>query len=386
VTAPYALVGEVLTPEAVGLAAIVIQGGKILELVRSPRPKDPPPEQRMVSGTISPGFIDLQINGAFGIDVGPDAAGLRTLAGKLPQTGTTSFLPTAISWPVERYRAFLEALNDASSDRGARILGAHLEGPFLSPARKGAHDPDNLRPVDLGLLRELLSSGGVRVMTLAPELPGSEKAAELIREIGAVASIGHTDATYEETLRALDAGFSKGTHLYNAMSSFEHRAPGAVGALLTDDRVRAGIIADGVHVHEGALRLAYREKGPGGLALVTDAMEAAGMDEGEYELSGRRVRLENDAVRLPDGTLAGSVLTIDQAVRNAVEFLGIPLEDAVRMASETPARILGLSEKGRVAPGADADLVVLSAEGMVEETIVAGETVYHRRRGQSHAG
>jgi len=386
VTAPYALVGEVLTPEAVGLAAIVIQGGKILELVRSPRPKDLPPEQRMVSGTISPGFTDLQINGAFGIDVGPDAAGLRTLAGKLPQTGTTSFLPTAISWPVERYRAFLEALKDASSDRGARILGAHLEGPFLSPARKGAHDPDNLRPVDLGLLRELLSSGGVRVMTLAPELPGSEKTAELIRESGAVASIGHTDATYEETLRALDAGFSKGTHLYNAMSSFEHRAPGAVGALLTDDRVRAGIIADGVHVHEGALRLAYREKGPGGLALVTDAMEAAGMDEGEYELSGRRVRLENDAVRLPDGTLAGSALTIDQAVRNAVEFLGIPLEDAVRMASETPARILGLSEKGRVAPGADADLVVLSAEGMVEETIVAGETVYHRRRGQSHAG
>jgi N-acetylglucosamine-6-phosphate deacetylase len=138
-------------------------------------------------------------------------------------------------------------------------------------------------------------------------------------------------------------------------------------------------------VHEGALRLAYREKGPGGLALVTDAMEAAGMDEGEYELSGRRVRLENDAVRLPDGTLAGSALTMDQAVRNAVEFLGIPLEDAVRMASETPARILGLSEKGRVAPGADADLVVLSAEGMVEETIVAGEILYYRR-GESHAG
>ena len=222
-------------------------------------------------------------------------------------------------------------------------------------------------------------------MTLAPELPGSEKAAEVIRESGGVASIGHTDATYEETLRALDAGFSKGTHIYNAMSSFEHRAPGAVGALLTDDRVRTGIIADGVHVHEGALRLAYREKGPGGLALVTDAMEAAGMDEGEYELSGRRVRLENDAVRLPDGTLAGSALTMDQAVRNAVEFLGIPLEDAVRMASETPARILGLSEKGRVAPGADADLVVLSAEGMVEETIVAGEILYYRR-GESHAG
>jgi N-acetylglucosamine-6-phosphate deacetylase len=385
VTAPYALVGEVLTPEAVGSAAVLIQGGKIIDLLRSLDPKDLPPEQRTVSGTISPGVIDLQINGAFGIDVGPDAGGLRTLAGKLPQTGTTSFLPTAISWPAERYEAFLEALEDASSDRGARILGTHLKRPFLSPARKGAYDPDNLRSVDPCLLREFLSSGGVRVMTLAPRLPGSQKAAELIRESGTVASVGHTDATYEETLRALDAGFSKGTHLYNAMSSFKHRAPGAVGGLLTDDRIRAGIIADGVHVHEGALRFAYRKKGPDGLALVTDAMEAAGMAEGEYELSGRRVRLENGSVRLPDGTLAGSALTMDRAVRKAVRLLGISLENAVRMVSETPAEILGLPEKGRVAPVADADLVVLSPEGVVEETIVASKTVYHRGEG-NHAG
>jgi N-acetylglucosamine-6-phosphate deacetylase len=379
VTVPYALVGEVFTPKAIGLGAVVVHGGKIIDFLCSPHPKDLPPEQRTVSGMISPGFIDLQINGAFGIDVGPNVDGLRELARKLPRTGTTSFLPTAVSWPVGRYQAFLDALEKASSVRGARMLGAHMEGPFLSPARKGAHDPDNLRPVDLGLLKELVGSGGVRVMTVAPELPNSEKVAELLRESGAVASVGHTEATYEETLRALDAGFSKGTHLYNAMSSLKHRAPGAVGALLTDDRVRAGIIADGVHVHEGALRLAYREKGPSGLALVTDAMEAAGMAEGEYELSGRRVRLENGSVRLPDGTLAGSVLTMDQAVRNAVRFLGIPLEDGVRMASETPATILGLSGKGRIAPGADADLVILSREGMVKETLVAGQTVYQER-------
>jgi N-acetylglucosamine-6-phosphate deacetylase len=173
-----------------------------------------------------------------------------------------------------------------------------------------------------------------------------------------------------------------GTHLYNAMSSFEHRAPGAVGALLIDGRVRAGIIADGVHVHEGALLLAYQRKGPGGLALVTDVMEAAGMAEGEYELSGRKVRLEKGSVRLPDGTLAGSALTMDRAVRNAVEFMGIPLQDAVRMASETPAEILSVSRKGRIRPGADADLVVLSTECMVEETIVAGVTLYHG--GENH--
>jgi N-acetylglucosamine-6-phosphate deacetylase len=139
------------------------------------------------------------------------------------------------------------------------------------------------------------------------------------------------------------------------------------------------LLSDGVHVFEGALRLAYREKGPRGLALVTDAMEAVDMSEGEYELSERRVRLENGSVLLPDGTLAGSVLTMDQAVRNAVRFLGIPAEDSVRMASETPAEILGLSEKGRIAPGADADLAILSTEGMVKETIVAGETVYQER-------
>jgi N-acetylglucosamine-6-phosphate deacetylase len=149
-TAPYALVGEVLAPEAVGPAAVVIQGGKIIDLLRSPRSKDLPPEQRLVSGMISPGFIDLQINGGFGVDVGPDVAGLKELACKLLQTGTTSFLPTAISWPIERYHTFLDALKKTSSVRGARALGAHLEGPFLSPARKGAHDPNNVRPIDLG--------------------------------------------------------------------------------------------------------------------------------------------------------------------------------------------------------------------------------------------
>ena len=178
-----------------------------------------------------------------------------------------------------------------------------------------------------------------------------------------MASAGHTEVSYEEMLQAIDTGLPLGTHLYNAMSSFEHRTPGAIGALLTDDRIRVGIIMDRVHLHEGALRLAYQRKGPEGLALVTDAMEAAGMADGEHELSGRRVRLENGSVRLPDGTLAGSALTMDQAGRNNVTFMGSPLEDAVRMASETPAEILGVFEKGRITPGVDADLVVLSAEG-----------------------
>jgi N-acetylglucosamine-6-phosphate deacetylase len=299
----------------------------------------------------------------------------------LQETGVTAFLPTAISWPAGRYGAFCEVLEGVRSKNvtGARILGAHIEGPFLAPSRKGAHDPANLRPVDPGLLREIVSSGQVSIMTLAPELPGALDAIGALSEAGVVASAGHTDATYEEMSRAFDAGLKMGTHLYNAMSPLEHRAPGAVGALLTDDRVRAGIIADGVHAHVGALRVAYRSKGSRGLALVTDAMEAAGMPPGEYELSGRLVRLRDGAVRLPDGTLAGSALTMDQAVRNAADFLRVSLEEAVRMATQTPADILGLAKKGRISVGADADLTLLGPDGAVRETIVAGETVYQRQ-------
>ncbi|MGB3632789.1 MAG: N-acetylglucosamine-6-phosphate deacetylase [Rubrobacteraceae bacterium] len=379
------LVGDAVVPGGLRRIGITIRNGKISEVVNDPHSEDIPADYRSVDGLICPGFIDLQINGAFGIDVGPNDVGLGELATRLPRTGTTAFLPTAISWPSERYEALLEALGKASSGHGAHILGAHIEGPFLSPERKGAHDPENLLPIDLGLLKDILGAGPVAVMTVAPELDGAEKAAELLCDSKVVASVGHTNATYEEVSRAVDAGFSKATHLYNTMSPFEHRAPGAVGAVLTDDRVRAGIIADGVHVHQGALRLAYREKGVEGLALVTDAMEAAGMEDGEYELSGRTVRLDGGFVRLPDGTLAGSSLTMDGAVRNASKFLGIPLEEAVRMASETPAEILGVPEKGRITPGADADLVVLDRKGFVQETIVGGETVY-QREGNGHGG
>jgi N-acetylglucosamine-6-phosphate deacetylase len=287
-------------------------------------------------------------------------------------------LPTLISSPPERYEEFFDALEEGAVEKGARVLGAHLEGPFLAPDRKGAHDPAHLRPIDLGFIRELLGSGKVRIMTLAPELPNALEAIELLLEGGAVASAGHTDATCEEVTRAVDAGLSVGTHLYNAMRPLAHREPGTVGALLTDDRVKVGIIADGVHVHEAALRLAYRARGSEGLILVTDAMQAAGMPPGDYELGQRKVHLEDGAVRLPDGTLAGSALTMDEAVRNAVRFLGVSLAQAVCMAAETPAAALNLDGKGKIAAGCDADFVLLDAEGTVLETIVAGETVYER--------
>jgi N-acetylglucosamine-6-phosphate deacetylase len=377
-TEPYALVGEILTTAGPTRAAVVIRDGKIDALLRDARPGDLPEERREFVGLLCPGFIDLQINGAFGADIGPDPDAIRTLVTRLPTTGVTSFLPTLISSPPERYEEFFDALEEGAVENGARVLGAHLEGPFLAPDRKGAHDPAHLRPIDLGFMRELLGSGKVRIMTLAPELPDALEAIELLPEGGAVASAGHTDATCEEVTRAVEAGLSLGTHLYNAMSPLAHREPGTVGALLTDDRVKVGIIADGVHVHEAALRLAHRAKGSEGLILVTDAMQAAGMPPGDYELGQRKVHLEDGAVRLPDGTLAGSALTMDEAVRNAIRFLVVSLAQAVRMAAETPAAALNLDGKGKIAVGCDADFVLLDSEGTVLETIVAGETVYER--------
>ncbi len=378
----YALIGEIFTTSGPTRATVVVQNGKIDALLQDPRSGDLPEERREIAGLLCPGFIDLQINGAFGADIGPDPNAIRTLVNKLPATGVTSFLPTLISSPPERYEEFFDTLEEGAIAHGARVLGAHLEGPFLAPERKGAHDPANLRPIDLGLLRELLRSGKVKVMTLAPELPNSLEAIELLLEEGAVASVGHTEATYEEIIRAAEVGLSQGTHLYNAMRPLTHREPGTVGALLTDDRLRVGIIPDGVHVHEAALRLAYRAKGSDGLVLVTDAMEAAGMTPGDYELGGRKVRLENGAVRLSDGTLAGSALTMDEAVRNATEFLGVSLTEAVRMASEVPASALSLEGRGRIAAGCDADFVLLDARGAVLETIVGGKTIYDREENE----
>jgi N-acetylglucosamine-6-phosphate deacetylase len=378
VTASFALVGDVLLPQGRRRAGVVVRSGRVEEIALDPRDGDLPAQRRAVTGLIAPGFIDLQVNGAFGADVGVDPSALAMISRELPRTGVTAYLPTAISWPLERYPGLFDALEQAADAPGARILGVHLEGPFLAPSRHGAHDPANLRPIDRGALRELLGSGHVRVMTLAPELPGALEAIELIVGAGAVASAGHTEATHEEVVSAADAGPTLGTHLDNAMRGLGHREPGAAGALLADDRLRTGIIADGVHVHPAALRIAYRSKGADGLILVTDAMEAAGMPEGSYSLSGRRVTVAGGAARLDDGTLAGAAVTMEELIRGAGERLGAGLEDAIRMATRTPAQALGLDRVGQIAPGAEADLVVLAADGAVQETLVAGVSVYTR--------
>ncbi len=329
---------------------------------------------------LAPGYIDLQLNGAFGHDFTADPDSIWAVAESLTRYGVTAFLPTIITAPPGAIPAAQAALaHGAPPTLGphARPLGLHLEGPFLNPARRGAHPPEHLRLPDLTLAAGWSPQSGVRQVTLAPELPGALDLARRLVDRGVVVSMGHSAATHAEALAGLDAGITYGTHLFNAMAPFDHREPGIAGALLSDERVVTGLIADGVHVHPGALRVAWRAKGSGGFNLVTDAMAGLGLDEGAFKLGERDVTVRDGTARLADGTLAGSVLSLDQAVRNLVAFTGCGVPDAIQTVTDVPARVLGLAgPHGRLAPGAPADLVLLTPDLNVAATWVGGRLAY----------
>jgi N-acetylglucosamine-6-phosphate deacetylase len=370
------LAGKTLFPDgAFAPATILIADSRIVADRRGVDPR----ADIVTKGWIVPGFIDLQINGAFGFDFAADPASAAQVAARLPATGVTAFLPTLISSGLPGYPGWLRDLERSVRDsRGAQILGAHLEGPYLSPQRAGAHNPDYIRAPDVKEINQWVSSDTVRMVTLAPELPG---ALDLVRELvrrEIVVSAGHSAATYAQAVAGFDAGICWGTHLFNAMSHFAHRDPGLTGALLASD-VPCGLIADGVHAHPAAVKIAMRAKGARGLTLVTDAIAAMGMTPGQYRLSDRQVFVDEKSARLADGTLAGSILQMDAAVQNMIAFTGCSLAEAVTMASATPARVLGLAHKGQIAPDWDADLVVLDESLHIEFTLVRGEVVYARK-------
>jgi N-acetylglucosamine-6-phosphate deacetylase len=367
--------GEFLARGEIEDSAILIEDGGIARVTPG---LDPGADVKVSDGVIAPGFLDLQINGAYGVDFTIDASTIVEASARLPQTGVTAFVPTVITSPFDDYpRRLAEAREAARSARGAEVLGLHLEGPYLSPGRTGAHDPKLLRPIDVDEMVAWAEADIVRIVTLAPELPGAAAAIRALRERGILVSAGHSNASYEEAMAAFGAGVAWGTHLYNAMSPLGHRQPGLMGALLASP-VPVGLIADGFHSHPAMVKVAYRCKGASGIAIVTDAMEAMGMPPGAYGLAGRSVVVDGKTARLGDGTLAGSILTMDAGVRNMVEFSGCTYADALAMASVTPARILGLSRKGRIAAGFDGDLTILNSMGRVAETWVRGVRVYGR--------
>jgi N-acetylglucosamine-6-phosphate deacetylase len=325
-------------------------------------------------GMASPGFVDLQVNGFGGVDfLDADAEGYARAGESLLQTGVTAYLPTLITAPEERLVAALgEIVEGSGGGSGPRILGAHVEGPFLSPRRLGTHPPSARRDPDVDLLERILAAGPVRLYTLAPELPGALELVDLLVARGVVVSAGHSDANADEANVAFDRGVGTVTHLFNAMRPFNHRDPGVAGVALARPDVTVQIILDGVHLAPDTVRLVWLAAG-GRLALVTDAVAAAGISgDGSYRLGDVSVEVRDGVVRRDgDGVLAGSVLTMIEAVRN-LNALGVPLAAALGAATAVPARVIG-ADVGRIEVGGPADVVVLSEELEVERVLVGGE-------------
>ncbi len=371
-----------LTPfERLEGQTVILDGGIIGKI--SPG-KDPLPGKSLDAQglIIAPGFIELQINGAFGLDFTSDPQSIWPVAEKLPRFGVTSFLPTIVTSPLETIASAQAVLaaGPPPGFQGAWPLGLHIEGPFLNPERKGAHRAEHLLPPRLEDYSQLSPENGARMVTLAPELAGAlEIIAELNRR-GVVVSAGHSMATLAQARLAFAAGVRYGTHLFNAMAPLNQFEPGLVGAILSDPGVRFGLIADGIHVHPALVSLIWKLSGPGRMTLVSDAMAALGMQPGVYRLGAKQeVVVDGASARLRDGVLAGSILSQDAALRNLIAFSGCSLEQALTCLTSTPADLLGVSEQiGQVAVGKQADLVLLTPDLQVIRTIVAGRVVYER--------
>jgi N-acetylglucosamine-6-phosphate deacetylase len=321
-------------------------------------------------GIAAPGFVDLQVNGFAGVDLtAADAAGYRQAGEAMLATGVTAFQPTFITGPEDAITEAVRAMPE--DDIGPRVLGAHLEGPFLSPRRPGAHDPQHVRAPDVALLRRLLDTGRVAHMTVAPELHGAFDLIDELRARGVTVACGHTDATAAEAHLAFDRGARTVTHLFNAMRRSTSRDPGIAFAALSRADVTVQLIVDGHHLAPDTVTVAWRAAA-GRFALVTDAMAAAAAGDGEFMLGSVPVRATGGVVRGEEGMLAGSALTMIEAVRN-LHALGAGLEDALSAASSVPARIAGRADLGRLAPGAPADVVVLDDRLEIQRVLVEGE-------------
>lgn len=356
--------------------AVLIEGERVVDLPPSSDQRLKSAEQHDLHGAmLLPGFIDTQVNGGGGVlfNDTPTVETIRQIGAAHRRFGTTGFLPTLISDSVDTMRAAIAVVEQALTEKVPGVLGIHLEGPYLAPARKGVHDPKYFHaPGSTELAMLCTPHAGVRLLTLAPE----QVARESIRALAAAGLLlcaGHTAADYATTRDALNAGIRGFTHLFNAMTPLGSREPGVVGAALDDAQSWCGLIVDGHHVHPATLRAAIAAKPRGKMLLVTDAMPPVGADRPDFVLNGETVTAKDGICQTAQGTLAGSALDMAGAVRNTVEMLGLPLDEAVRMASTYPAEFLGLgASRGRIAAGYCADLVVMSDDYKIVQSWIGG--------------
>jgi N-acetylglucosamine-6-phosphate deacetylase len=363
-------------------AVILVEDGKIRAAGGREQVQIPENSQGKDFGAnvLSAGYVDIHIHGAAGYDVmQADGTGLAKVQALLAKHGVTSYCPTTVTAPLDPTLRALDRLammiESAKPQRGqAQPIGIHIEGPFLSEARRGVHPPADLMEPSISLFERFwqASRGHIRVMTIAAELPGAAELINIAAQRGVVCSLGHSDATTDPTRDAIAAGARHATHTFNAMRPLDHRDPGILGVVLDDDRVTADIIADGVHVDPSVVELFLKAKGRERAVLITDAISATGMPNGTYQLGSFLVEVSGETCSY-QGKLAGSVLTMDRAVRNVMAFAGWTLADAVHLATQNPARVIGSSaSKGVLSAGADADIVVLSPAGEVLQTICRG--------------
>jgi N-acetylglucosamine-6-phosphate deacetylase len=379
--------GTVVTPlESVPDASALVEDGRVISVGPRAAFEAPAKTFDFPDAILAPGFVDIHIHGAAGHDsMEMDSDGVAEMGRFLARHGVTSYYPTTVTASEEKTLSALGRLANHVSDPPmgspetpcAHPLGLHLEGPFISQARRGVHPPQHIRDASSGALHRYIDAGHnkVRLITIAPEIPG---ALEVIRDAsrnGIVCSVGHSNAGYEQTQDAIAAGARHATHTFNAMRPLEHRDPGVAGAVLTDHRLYADMIVDGLHVVPPMVDLFLRCKGTDRAVLISDAISATGMPPGNYRLG--EFDVEVNGLRCDcHGKLAGSVLTLDVAIRNVVQFANWRLQDAIRIATFNPAQLLGIEKhKGQLVPGADADLVVLSQEGNVLRTFIGGQGI-----------
>ncbi len=369
--------------------AVLIEGDTIRAVGSGEALPCPPGAERLDAGgrLIAPGFIDLQLNGAFGLDFTAAPETIWEVGRRLPQYGVTAFLPTIITSPLATVSAAQRVIQAGLPPGyvGAWPLGLHLEGPFLNRAKRGAHDSSLMRLPTLPEVADWSPAHGVRLVTLAPELPGALEVIRTLSARGVLVSAGHSMADYDQAGAGLDAGVRYGTHLFNAMPALDHRAPGLAAALLTDERAIAGIIPDGIHVHPAVVDLLWRCKGPGQVSVVTDAMAALGNPPGRYRLGAFEVIVDETSARLADGRLAGSILSLDQAVRNLIQFTGCSVSQAIDSVTAVPARALRLADRGALRAGGRADLVLLTPDLQVSATLINGRVAWEANAGSDNS-